>query len=35
MDYKQMIIEVLDTVENEKLYEYLYGLISSLVRKWG
>lgn len=35
MDYKQMIIEVLDTVENEKLYGYLYGLISYLVEKWG
>lgn len=35
MDYKKMIIEILDKIENEKLYEYIYGLLKGLIDKWG
>ncbi len=35
MDYKKMIIELLDNVQDEKIIEYLYGLIKGLIKKWG
>lgn len=35
MRYKKMIIELLDNIENEKMLEYLYGLIKGITKKWG
>lgn len=35
MDYKKMIIELLDNIQDEKIIEYLYGLIKGLIKKWG
>lgn len=35
MDYKRMIIELIEETGNEKLIEYLYGLVKSLIKKWG
>lgn len=35
MDYRRMIIELLEKVENEKLYEYIYGWLKRIIKKWG
>lgn len=35
MDYKKMIIELLENIQDEKIIEYLYGLIKGLIKKWG
>ncbi len=35
MDYKKMIIELLEKVDNKNMFEYLYGLIKGLIEKWG
>lgn len=35
MNYKEMIIEMIEKIDNEKLVQYLYGLIKGLNEKWG
>ena len=35
MDYKKMIIEILEESEDDSFLEYLYGLIKALTKKWG
>lgn len=35
MDYKKLIVEMLDDIQNEKMIEYLYGLIKGVMKKWG
>ncbi len=35
MNYKEMIIEMIEKIDNEKLVQYLYGLIKGLIEKWG
>lgn len=35
MDYKKMIIELLEKIDNESLIEYLYGMIKTISEKWG
>lgn len=35
MNYKEMIIEMIEKIDNEKLVQYIYGLIKGLNEKWG
>lgn len=35
MNYKKMIIEMIEQINDEKLIQYLYGLIKGLKDKWG
>lgn len=35
MDYKKMIVELLEEIKNEKVYEYIYGLLKGIIKKWG
>lgn len=35
MNYKETIIEMIEKIDNEKLVQYLYGLIKGLNEKWG
>lgn len=35
MNYKEVIIEMIEKIDNEKLVQYLYGLIKGLNEKWG
>lgn len=35
MNYRQMIIDMIEQINNEKLIQYLYGLIRGLNDKWG
>lgn len=35
VDYKKMIIEEIDKVKDEQILEYLFGLIETLIKRWG
>jgi len=35
MNYKEMIIDMVQKMNNEKVLEFLYNFIKSLKEKWG
>ncbi len=35
MDYKKMIIEVIQEIRNEEFLKFIYDLLISFKKKWG
>lgn len=35
MDYKKLIVEMIEKIENHGILEYLYTFISLFLKKWG
>ena len=35
MDYKEEIKELIDSIENEKLLDFLLGFTKSAIKRWG
>lgn len=35
MGYKEEIKELIDSIENEKLLDFLLGFIKSAIKRWG
>lgn len=35
MDYKAEILKMLEKIENERFFEFLYNLINSFKKEWG
>lgn len=35
MDYKQMIFEALNDIENESFLKFIYDIIKSFIKEWG
>ena len=35
MDYRQMIIDIVNEINNSKMLEYIYGLMQCIIKEWG
>lgn len=35
MDYKKLIIKCVESIDNDRVLEYLYTYIKLFVKKWG
>lgn len=35
IDYRQMIIDIVNEINNSKMLEYIYGLMQGIIKEWG